>query len=200
MGLPPYSNDPDVDVIAASQVSAHTKLDDLETDLDDVKADQLVAEQNLSSRFRVYPRTTADQLTVTPGVAVNTWSAWTVGIPINVIGMPYDVVGLVPEFVNNVGNPVRNLMFQFARAAAPANNEILGEVRFRIDTAAWIVTVGPMYELHMDHLHLNEGLWIRAMSSVGATAALAYSLAIIQHYHLSAEVRETAVDWPWPTV
>ena len=74
----------------------------------------------------------------------------------------------------------------------------LGEVRFRIDTAAWVVTAGALYELQMDNLAANAGVWARAMSSQGATAALGYSLAIYQHYPLAGEVGEINGNWPWP--
>ncbi len=158
----------------------------------------LLVRQNLNSRYRVYPRDTTAPLIVTPGVMVNTWGAWTVAIPVDTVGMEYRVVGFAPEFVNNVGNPERVLMFQFAKSAAPTNPDILGEVRFRVDSFAWIVTVGPMYLLQMNYLLVNEGVWVRAMSDIGATAALAYSLTISRHYRLTGELLEVGVDWPWP--
>jgi len=160
--------------------------------------DQLQVHYEKHSRYRVYPRTTNVQLAVVPGIVADTWGPWTAAIPVNTIGMEYHIRGFIPEFSNNVGNPARNLMFQFASSVAPATAEILGEVRFRIDTAAWVVTAGALYELQMDNLAVNAGVWARAMSSQADTAVLEYSLVIYQHYPLAGEVGEINVNWPWP--
>ena len=164
----------------------------------EVDDNQLQQHYGGHSRYRVYPRTTNVQLAVVPGIVADTWGPWTAAVPVNTIGMPYHVKGFIPEFATNVGNPARNLMFQFASAVAPENMEILGEVRFRIDTAVWVVTVGALYVLQMFHLDINAGVWIRAMSSQAATASLEFSLAINQHYPLAGGNGETDENWPWP--
>jgi len=151
---------------------------------------QLAYETN-HARMRVYPREINQVLTLTAPAFVNTYSAWTVLIPINIITMDYSIAGMTIEDWGGEDA----FMIQLARSSTPSVSDYIGEMRISTATADDWASSFPII-VATGKIPINTGVWGRIKAATAGGFAVTMSLCIKKWCKMARDLDpETA--WPW---
>jgi hypothetical protein len=179
--------------------TSHTKKDywvlvNLEQAKADIQDSVAVIEYYNHSRWFVYPQNVATDITITAGAAPDTFGAWGLVVPADIIPFSYHTVGLVIEQVDAA--TVYHIQLGYNEVNAPPGvNMEAGERRVRIAT----VPLSRATEVLLIQGHdvpANSTLWARVKTAAGGSENVNISVVLSRHVHIDRQI-EKWPSFPW---
>jgi len=172
--------------------TSHTKKDaETLVEIDDLHSEVTADWYSSSlSRTRVYPQDITQVILLTPDAAANTFGAWTLVIPANLIPFDYNVHSFQTAGVGGADS----FFVEMALNAAPAGNQYLGEKRFTLGAAgrARLTFACPK-------VPANSPVYARVKTAAGTTT-VNISIAVnrfVTTAHMDILLDAKRNSWPW---